>query len=70
MSQAQKTLTMGSYTLLGTEVHDLIASADIKDVSAEPASSVQVSSDSLHSMFRSVESDIFPDCIGITDKGA
>jgi len=23
---------MGSYTLLGTEVHDLIASADIKDV--------------------------------------
>ena len=68
--KAQQTRTRENYTLPGMEVHDLITSADIKDVSAEPASSVQVSAGSLHSMFRSVESDIFPDCIGMTDKGA
>src|SRR5262252_4122118 len=68
--KALKTLTMENYTLPEVEAHDLFADADIKDIGPEPASSVQVSSDSLHSMFRSVESDIFPDCIGITDKGA
>src|SRR5262249_46516784 len=49
--KAQQTRTMVNYTLPEMEVHDLIAGADIKDVSAEPASSVPVSSPSLHACF-------------------
>ena len=42
---------MEDYILPEIEIHDLIACTDIKDVSAEPAASVLMSSPSLHAYF-------------------